>query len=104
MKLSLFATVSASLVRRDTDVDLLGERRYFQLVKFMTFFNRDFNEGKFFAYGCNCMFVGEMPLSRTGHGQPVDALDSACKKYKDCVKCARMSHGETCIPEFVKVR
>jgi hypothetical protein len=40
-------------------------------------------------------------MSDPGHGPPVDPLDSVCKAYKDCVKCAKMTHGSTCIGEFV---
>ena len=29
-------------------------------------------------------------------GSPVDALDTVCKAYKDCLKCARMNHGNQC--------
>ena len=43
-------------------------------------------------------------MSDPGHGKPVDPLDNVCKEYKDCLKCARMAHGETCIGEFVKYR
>ena len=43
-------------------------------------------------------------MSDPGHGPPVDALDTVCKAYKDCVKCARMEYGEMCIGEFVQYR
>ena len=43
-------------------------------------------------------------MSDPGHGRPVDALDTVCKAYKDCLKCARMTHGDTCIGEFVQYR
>ena len=43
-------------------------------------------------------------MSDPGHGPPVDALDTVCKAYKDCLKCARMTHGDTCIGEFVQYR
>ena len=45
---------------------------------------------------------GDRPMSDPGHGPPVDALDSVCKAYKDCVKCAKMTHGDECIGEFVE--
>ena len=35
-----------------------------------------------------------------GKGKAVDELDATCKRYKDCLKCARMNHGETCLGEF----
>ena len=41
-------------------------------------------------------------MSDPGMGQPVDALDGLCKQYKDCLKCARMEHGESCLGEMVK--
>ena len=34
----------------------------------------------------------------------VDALDTVCKQYKDCQKCARATHGDTCIGEFVRYK
>lgn len=43
-------------------------------------------------------------MSDPGHGPPVDALDSVCKQYKDCQKCARAAHGDTCIGEFVRYK
>jgi hypothetical protein len=43
---------------------------------------------------------GDRPMSDPGFGPPVDALDSVCKQYKDCLKCAREEHGEMCIGEF----
>jgi len=80
------------------------ERRYSQLVDMMAHYNSDFDERKYWAYGCNCLILGDRPMSDPGYGPPVDALDSVCKEYKDCVKCARMKHGDSCIGEFVKYR
>ena len=104
MKLALFATVSASIVKREEDRNLDGEKRYFQLTDMMQHYNSEFDERKYWAYGCNCLILGDRPMSDPGHGPPVDALDSVCKRYKDCVKCAKMTHGDMCIGEFVKVR
>ena len=49
-------------------------------------------------------FLGDRPMSDPGHGPPVDALDTVCKAYKDCLKCARMEHGDSCIGEFTRYR
>ena len=43
-------------------------------------------------------------MSDPGKGQPVDELDSVCKAYKDCIKCAKKTHGEMCLPEFVEYK
>ena len=43
-------------------------------------------------------------MSSMGKGKPVDALDTACKAYKDCQLCARMKHGDMCLGEFVKYK
>merc|ERR1739848_372624 len=71
-------------------------RRYQQLTKMMVFHNAEFDERKYWTYGCNCLILGDRPMSDPGLGKPVDALDSVCKKYKECVKCARLTHGEKC--------
>merc|ERR1711892_415488 len=109
MKITLALATSvtfAARVRRSGGEKALGDvdKRYSQLVDMMEHFNVDFDERKYWAYGCNCLILGDRPMSDPGHGPPVDALDTVCKAYKDCVKCARMTHGETCIGEFVKYR
>jgi len=81
-----------------------SDRRYFQLTDMMTNYNPDFDERKFWAYGCQCLILGDRPMSDPGHGQPIDPLDRVCKEYKDCLKCARMNHGDSCIGEMVKYR
>merc|ERR1719411_1607657 len=93
-------------VRRANE-DRVGEdddRRYFQLADMMSHYNPSFDERKYWTYGCNCLILGDRPMSDPGHGRPVDALDTVCKAYKDCLKCARMTHGDTCIGEFVQYR
>jgi len=87
-------------VARQADDD----RRYFQLVDMMENYNPQFDERKYWAYGCNCLILGDRPMSDPGHGPPVDALDTVCKAYKDCLKCARMEHGDSCIGEFTRYR
>ena len=104
MKISVatLSLASASIVKRE-DRALDQEKRYNQLTAMMTHYNPDFDERKYWSYGCNCMILGDRPMSDPGHGPPVDALDTVCKKYKDCLKCARMRHGDSCIPEQVRV-
>ena len=48
------------------------------------------------------MYLGDRPLSQMGAGKPVDDFDKICQDYKNCQKCAREAHGETCIGEFVE--
>jgi len=35
-----------------------------------------------------------------GYGQPVDEIDSACKRYKQCVKCALTDFGTEVCPWY----
>jgi len=88
-------------VARQADND---DRRYDQLAELMGHYNNQFDERKYWAYGCNCLILGDRPMSDPGHGPPVDALDTVCKAYKDCLKCARMQHGDSCIGEFTRYR
>ena len=80
------------------------DRRYIQLKKFMEYYNINFDERKYWTYGCNCHILGDRPMSDPGYGPPVDRLDSVCKQYKDCNKCARERFGESCIGELVQYR
>ena len=43
-------------------------------------------------------------MSDMGVGRPIDALDTACKAWKHCQKCAREEYGDMCIGEFVRYR
>lgn len=79
-------------------------KRYFQLTEMMTHYNPDFDERKYWSYGCHCFVIGDRPMSDMGHGVPIDPLDKVCKKYKECLKCAREEYGEECIGEFVKYK
>ena len=76
-------------------------RRYSQLTDMMTHYNPTFDDRKYWAYGCNCLILGDRPMSDPGHGPPIDPLDTVCKAYKDCQKCARDAYGSSCIGEFV---
>lgn len=76
------------------------ERRFNQLLKQMESVNRNFDEIKFWNYGCHCLFIGDRPVPDMGHGVPLDSLDRTCKSYKECQKCVREKFGDTCTGEF----
>ena len=103
MKISLttLAMASASIVKRE-DQETAQGRKYSQLMAMMTHYNPDFDFRKYFAYGCHCM-IGKAPLANPGHGSPVDGLDSICRNYKKCLKCAKSVFGDTCVVEKTTV-
>lgn len=80
------------------------EKRYSQLIGLMEHYNSNFDERQYWTYGCNCLMLGDRPMSEPGKGKPVDALDNVCKEYKDCLKCASKQFGSTCLGEFVKYK
>jgi len=43
-------------------------------------------------------------MSQPGKGRPVDELDDTCKKFKDCLRCAKDQFGDSCIGEFVRYK
>ena len=85
-----------------------GERRYDDLEAIANKYWRfkgltgvdKFNERKYWAYGCHCFIHANM--GKMGKGKPVDGLDNKCKAWKDCQKCVREKHGDTCVGEFVR--
>lgn len=79
-------------------------RRYSDLKAIALHYMPDFDERKYWAYGCNCLILGDRPMSDPGLGKPVDELDMVCKAYKDCQRCVAMRYGDTCIGEMVKYR
>ena len=42
----------------DRDNYDINVRRYMQLADMMNFFNPNFDEKKYWAYGCNCLIIG----------------------------------------------
>jgi len=102
----LFGASNASpadkILDEDANKNLDGEKRYAQLYDMMLSQNSQFDERKYWTYGCNCLMLGDRPMSQPGKGRPVDELDSVCKRYKDCIKCAIEKHGDMCLPEFVQ--
>lgn len=81
------------------DLPRLGQdaTRYTDLAAIVKNFIPDFDERKYWAYGCHCLILGDRPMSLVGSGKPVDALDSSCRKYKQCQKCVKMNYGKECI-------
>ena len=82
MKISIFYLYASSAAQESARPE---PRVYWQLSKMMTSFNPDFSSKKFWLYGCNCVMLGNNQLSDPGYGPPVDALDTACKRHKDCL-------------------
>ena len=59
-----------------TSIGEIGlERQYTDLLKLVRHYSPDFDERKYWAYGCNCLLLGNRPMSGQGFGQPVDAVD-----------------------------
>lgn len=42
---------------------------------------------KFFQYGCHCYPGGPDNLLKSGHGRPLDKIDTVCQRHKNCYKC-----------------
>lgn len=84
--------------RQDSDAD--DQRRYSQLIDQMSTYNPQFDERKYWTYGCHCLMLGDRPMSEMGRGTPMDALDVVCRAYKECQKCARQNFGQECLGEF----
>merc|ERR1712228_499462 len=105
--LGAIGAISAQVNFGDYDSESLGrltEKRYQQLITQMNFYNKDFDARRFWAYGCNCLILGDRPMSDAGLGPPVDDIDATCKKYKECLKCAAMTYGPQCVSEMKKYK
>jgi hypothetical protein len=54
-------------------------------------------------YGCNCIFAGgDNNLGQETYGNPIDAIDDACKTYKTCLSCVVEKFGSSCVPERIE--
>ena len=89
--LGLGAVAAQGLVQGGLDfesdsIERLKEKRYQQLITQMNFYNNDFDARRFWAYGCNCLILGDRPMSDAGLGPAVDQIDGTCKRYKECLK------------------
>ena len=60
IQLGLASAVLAARVQRSDETSLDdGEKRYNQLTDMMKHYNPDFDERKYWAYGCNCHMFGK---------------------------------------------
>ena len=84
MKFSIafnLALLEAARVRRSNQGEkALGDvdKRYSQLVDMMNHYNNDFDERKYWAYGCNCLILGKLfqriqEISKRFHLIPSDS-------------------------------
>ena len=60
--------------------------RYMQLKYSVLFLQQYRYLGKYCFYGCWCLPGGVGDIG-TGHGQPVDNIDRACREYATCYQC-----------------
>ena len=103
MKLAITFIVTALAVDVRHARQAGQERTFNDLLQQMTHYNAVFEFTTYLiGYGCHCpRATSERPLSEMGHGVPLDALDTVCRAYKECQKCARKVHGEACIRELL---
>jgi len=85
-------------------VEEKGQKRYFQLEDMFLNYDPDFDTRKFWTYGCHCLMLGDRPMTDMGKGKPKDAIDTVCKAYKDCQRCARMKYTDSCVGEFTEYK
>ena len=104
MKSTLSALLLLAEANPTADVlpPMAQPRRYRDLDSMIGELNPNFDPRKYWAYGCHCFALDDRPMSGMGKGKPVDELDSLCKRYKDCQKCARRRYGEDCVGETTK--
>ena len=55
LTIALIAAARANKIARQADD---SDRRYSQLVDMMANYNPNFDERKYWAYGCNCLILG----------------------------------------------
>jgi len=70
LTIALIAAARANKVARQADD---SDRRYSQLVDMMSHYNPTFDERKYWAYGCNCLILGN---STTCPSPGVDSVQS----------------------------
>ena len=59
--------VSASILSGDGSGLRTVSRRYTDLLSIVLHYNPDFDQRKYWAYGCNCLMLGDRPMSESGN-------------------------------------
>ena len=85
----LLLDIAVLAIEQSPPIGRVTGRRYSQLTKMMRFHNADFDERKYWTYGCNCLMLGDRPLSQPGIGPPVDELDTGKTKRDVRVDCSQ---------------
>jgi len=76
------------------------QMRKYETIKKMTLYLHDEEErewGRYCPYGCHCAVNGPTDLM-AGSGQPLDEIDSACKRHKECIQCALADFDQATCP------
>lgn len=76
------------------------QMRKYETIKKMTLYLHEEDErewGRYCPYGCHCAVNGPTDLM-AGAGQPVDEIDSACKRHKECIQCALADFDQSVCP------
>ena len=99
MKIFVSFAVSALAKPKKQEAERVGDDRRYADLKAMTskvFENEgvEFDERKFWGYGCHCIFPGDRPMTQMGFGKPLDGIDTVCRDWKLCQRCVRETHGE----------
>ena len=74
-------------------------RKYENIAKAILYLHagEDREWGRYMPYGCHCAVNGPTDLL-AGSGQPLDEIDSACKRHKECTTCAMSDFDQASCP------
>jgi len=65
-----------------------SSKKYAQILNMIMPYQEWKSFGKFYQYGCYCFPEGQNLA--IGRGEPVDAIDAACKRWLNCYTCASL--------------
>ena len=105
---ALVSFVTAGRQARESQLTLENSRETIGVAQVFGYYktkipgNEDIEPELFLSYGCWCQIRNEAEIMTgglvPGHGAPVDALDEACKAWRQCRACVAIdfSNDETC--------